>query len=62
MTRTHTQYWSDDQVEPLATQVKALREDFADRAHWIDSEAMAAMALRICLLEHAVELLTDTAD
>lgn len=65
MARTHTHFWSSDQLEPLLEQVAVLREDYKHRIEdnrFMPSELRQAAKDRIDNLEIAVRLMGDKAD
>lgn len=64
-TRTHTYFWSTEDLAPLLEEAKKLRQDYEERIfdnRFMPSEIRLAAADRIDNLDIAIRLLGDQAD
>lgn len=61
-TRTHTHFWSEDDLVPLLEEAARLRTDFESRSNFIPTDLKQAARDRIDNLDIAIRLLGDRAD
>lgn len=61
VTRIHTHYWGDDELEGLRRAAQEVIADGESRMPFVDDDARDAMMHRVRLLETAIRLLGDRA-
>jgi len=61
-TRTHTHFWSDEQMAGLENEVESLAADWTDRRGHCDPALQQAGDARVLLLRTAVRLAREAAD
>ena len=61
-TRTHTVYWSTEDLASLRLMAEELEGDFEDRRRYIDPRVADRMQDRLQLLKSSVALMGEPAD
>jgi hypothetical protein len=59
MTRTHTVYFGDEQLQRLKRELKKLEADFESRGLYVGDQAKAAGRRRLLVLRAAIESLSE---
>lgn len=61
-TRTHTAFWSEEQLAPLNAHIGELVKDWAERREYVPAELRIAGDVRVSLLRAAMTLAAEDAD
>lgn len=61
LTRTHTRWWDDDQLEGVRREADELEADALERMPYVDDEGRQAMMLRLSVLKSAIGLMAEEA-